>query len=200
MSREQPHLTHFGMTGRLVVNRAGDDLPAHARLIFEFKNGGRLVFDNPRQFGWLELARCMRTYLLDNEIGPDALSVSQVSFRKIIGATRGQVKPALMDQSKLAGIGNVCSDEILFRAGLRPDASGNDISDDQLREIHQAMRVVLETASHRLSEGKELPDDWLAPHRGQDGNCPRCGADLARKKTSGRTAWFCPACQHDADG
>ncbi|MFO7757261.1 MAG: DNA-formamidopyrimidine glycosylase family protein [Roseovarius sp.] len=191
---------HFGMTGRLIITRADDDLPAHARLVFEFHNGGRLVFGDQRKLGWLELAGSMSAYLRDNEIGPDALSVSKDRLQKIIGATRGHVKPALMDQSKLAGIGNVYSDEILLQASLRPDAKGNALSDGQLRQLHRVMREVLETASHRLSEGKGLPDDWLTPHRGQDGHCPRCGADLAHEKTSGRTAWFCPACQRDADG
>lgn len=190
---------HFGMTGRIVIAEAGDDLPDHARVVFCFANGDRLVFDNPRKFGRLDVANEVTAYLRDNDIGPDALSISEARFREIIGGTRGQVKPALMDQSKLAGIGNVYSDEILFRAGLRPDAKGNELSDPQLRDLHEAMRNVLETASERLSAGRKLPSDWLAPHRGKDGVCPRCGTDLSRKKISGRSAWFCPACQHEAD-
>jgi formamidopyrimidine-DNA glycosylase len=190
---------HFGMTGRLVILEADEDLPDHTRVVFGFGYGDRLVFDNPRKFGRLELAKEVTDYLRDNDIGPDALSVSGERFREIIGSTRGQVKPALMDQSKLAGIGNVYSDEILFRARLRPDAKGNDLSDGQLRDLCEAMRHVLETASDRLSAGQDLPGDWLAPHRGKEWTCPRCDADLCRKKISGRNAWFCPSCQHKAE-
>jgi formamidopyrimidine-DNA glycosylase len=191
---------HFGMTGRLVIAKADDDLPDHARIVLRFENGDRLVFENPRKFGWLELTKDINAYLRDNDIGPDAMAVCEDRFKKIIGGTRGQVKPALMDQSKLAGIGNVYSDEILFQAGLRPDAKGSDLTEAQLQTLHRRLRDVLQTASDKLSAGKDLPEDWLTPHRDQNGTCPRCDGDLDHKTVSGRTARFCPACQNDAEG
>lgn len=195
-----PFITfHFGMTGRLVLLGADEDLPDHARVVFGFGNGDRLVFDNPRKFGRLALAKEVPGYLRDNGIGPDALSISEGTFNEIISGTRGQVKPALMDQSKLAGIGNVYSDEVLFRARLRPDAKGNELSGGQLQDLYKAMRHVLGMASDRLSAGRDLPGGWLAPHRGKEGTCPRCDTVLCRKKISGRNAWFCRSCQHEAD-
>lgn len=105
-----------------------------------------------------------------------------------------------MDQSKLAGIGNIYSDETLFRARLRPDAKGADLRDAQLKSLHGAMRDVLRTASDRLSRGKVLPKRWLARHRQEGECCPRCGGELSQAKIGGRTAWFCPSCQGGADG
>ena len=190
---------HFGMTGDLAIVPGDNELPEHARVVFTFSDGDRLVFDNPRTFGWIDLADGIDAYLDENDIGPDALSISKDDFIAIVGGTRGQVKPALMDQSKLAGIGNVCSDEILFRAGIRPDTKGTDLSRSRLGDLFAAMQDVLHTASDRLSSGKDLPDDWLARHRDKGEDCPRCGGDLEHRKISGRTAWFCPKCQKGAD-
>jgi formamidopyrimidine-DNA glycosylase len=191
---------HFGMTGDLVFCGPDEAPPDHARFVFTFGDGGRLAFDNPRKFGWLELADDIEGYLEDNDVGPDALSLSEQDFRDIVGGTRGRVKPALMDQSKLAGIGNVYSDEILFRARIRPDAKASDLSGEQLGALHQATLDVLGTASDRLSDGKALPSDWLAAHRDEGESCPRCGGTLLHMKIGGRTSWFCPGCQEPADG
>lgn len=193
-------ILHFGMTGDLVLVAPDEESPEHARVIFTFRDGGRLAFVNPRKFGWLELAEDVQSHLDGTDIGPDALSLSRQELGLIIRATRGLVKPALMDQSKLAGIGNVYSDEILFRARIRPDSKGADLTDTALDALHQALRAVLETASERLSRGTELPGDWLARHREDGARCPRCGGELARKKIAGRTARFCPACQDGGDG
>ena len=190
---------HFGMTGNLVLLGAGRDTPEHARTLFVFDDGDRLAFVNPRKFGWLELTGDIEGYLEENDIGPDALALSEQDLEDIIGGTRGQVKPALMDQSKLAGIGNVYSDEILFCARLRPDVKGNALSDTQLRALYDAMRDVLEMAADRLSDGEDLPRSWLARHREDDATCPRCSGDVAKQTTAGRSARFCPACQQGAD-
>ncbi|MCV2868435.1 hypothetical protein OEW28_07315 [Defluviimonas sp. WL0002] len=186
----------FGMTGRIAMLEPDGDPPDHTRIMFGFNDGGRMAFDDQRKFGSVELAADVEIYLERNDIGPDALGVCEHRFRRIIGCTRGQVKPALMDQSKLSGIGNVYSDEILYQAGIRPDAKGQALDDGQLERLHGQMRMVLETAINRIATGKDLPDDWLTPHRGKDGKCPDCGEPLERKRISGRTAWFCPRSQH----
>ena len=191
---------HFGMTGDLALLAPGEAPPEHARVVFDFADGGRLAFDNPRRLGWLELIGDVETYLAEAGLGPDALALDRADVARIVGGTRGQVKPALMDQSKLAGIGNVYSDEILFRARLRPDAIGAELDAAALAALHAALRDVLETASARLARGVALPDDWLARHREAGARCPRCGGALAREKIGGRSARFCPRCQGGADG
>lgn len=193
-------VVRFGMTGDLPALSPGEEEPEHVRVRIAFADGGRLVFDNPRTFGWMELADDPETHVAANDLGPDALALSRDAFAGILGGTRGITRPALTDQSKLAGIGNLYADEILFRARLRPDAKGTDLSDAQLRDLHAAMREVLETATDRLSDGRDLPDDRLASRRGGDETCPRCGGDLRRESISGRTARFRPACQKMGDG
>lgn len=198
---EGPWLTlHFGMTGDLVVIDRGAAPPEHARLSLVFEDGGRLVLDDPRRFGRAELAEDVAACLEAHGIGPDALRLGPEDLARIIGGTHGQVKPALMDQSKLAGIGNLHADEILLRAGIRPDARADALDAGRLRALHAALREALETAAARLRAGEGLPPDGLAARREAGGTCPRCGGALEAAKVSGRTAWFCPRCQTGADG
>lgn len=185
----------FGMTGALVFRGAGEKLPEHARLVITFADGGRLCFDNQRKLGRIGLTDDIGRYLTGNAVGPDALSLDRDAFAGIVGGTRGAVKPALMDQSKLTGLGNVYSDEVLFRAGIDPGTKGNALPEDALSALHAAMICVLETAADRLAQGRDLPDDWLASHRRAGETCPRCGTGLVARKISGRRAWVCPACQ-----
>lgn len=191
---------HFGMTADLELVAGGDALPDHAIVVFTFENDDRLAFDNQRKFGWIELTEGVDTYLEDNEIGPDALALDKDDFGQIVGASRGQVKSALMNQSKLAGIGNVYSDEILFRARIRPDAKASELGEAQLGCLHDAMGDVIEMAIKKLRAGEALPNNWVARHREEGEICPRCGEDLSHDKIGGRTAWFCATCQGGADG
>ena len=186
---------HFGMTGALVCCTAEEELPPHARLVICLEGDGLLAFDNQRKFGWIELTDDIGAYLEANEVGPDVLELDRDGFAGIVGATRGAVKPALMDQSKLAGIGNVYSDEILFRARIGPEVQGNALSDDQLSTLYRTTREVLREAADILAEGRAFPDDWLVRHREAGDTCPRCGTALEKREVSGRSAWLCPACQ-----
>jgi len=101
-----------------------------------------------------------------------------------------------MDQSTLAGLGNVYSDEVLFRAGIHPRRKLEDLEDRDLDRLFAAMREVLEAAIEAQVETDKMPDDFLIPLREvEKPRCPRCGASLATVKACGRTAYFCPSCQ-----
>jgi formamidopyrimidine-DNA glycosylase len=108
---------------------------------------------------------------------------------------RGAIKSALMNQSVIAGIGNVYSDEILYQAGVHPRTPAAELKEKKLREIHRVMRRVLSVAWRKGGDGRKVPRTWLLPARGGPGPCPRCGGQLESAKVSGRTAWFCPRCQ-----
>ena len=191
---------HFGMTGELRFFAPGEAVPGGACLVLRFADGRRMAIVSRRRLGWLELTGDAEGYLRENGIAPDALQISAQAFAERIGAGRGRLKSALMDQSKIAGIGNVYSDEILFRAGLAPRSRGRDLSADQLEALHRAMRGVLEEASAALCAGAELPAGWLAQNREEGAPCPRCGAPLRRETIGGRSAYFCPRCQEAGTG
>ncbi|RDD63198.1 Fpg/Nei family DNA glycosylase [Ferruginivarius sediminum] len=187
---------HFGMTGFTAFYDDPADEPGHARLVVGFADGGFFAFDNQRKLGWLELTDDVRAYLRSQGIGPDALELDEAAFREVISGTRGSVKPALMDQEKIAGIGNVYSDEILFQAGIAPEHKGNQLDGQQLARLFEATRNVLRQAVECRADPARMPDDWLTPRR-EDGDdtCPRCGRPLETCKVGGRTAHFCSHCQ-----
>src|SRR5690606_8766770 len=103
------------------------------------------------------------------------------------------------DQSLIAGIGNVYSDEILFRARIHPATPVHALDDRTLKQLHRQMRRVLETA---ISKGagsqdveRRMPRTWLLPRRRKGAACPRCGGKLATMGIQGRSSYYCPACQ-----
>lgn len=187
---------HFGMTGALVLHEHGGDEPAHTHLACRFADGGRLAYADVRRLGWLELTDDVPRYLKTLDIGLDALSFTREGFRAFVADKGGTIKSALMDQRRIAGIGNVYSDEILFRAGVRPDRATGDLDADAVDTIFDALHAVLSEAvaldadPARMAEGA-----WLLPRRDAGGTCPRCGTGLASIAVSGRTSWLCPRCQ-----
>jgi formamidopyrimidine-DNA glycosylase len=100
-----------------------------------------------------------------------------------------------MDQELIAGIGNIFSDEITFQAGVRPDRKVKDLSDDEMKRIYEEMKRVLRRAIELGAELDEHADEFLIPHRGRNGECPRGHGKLVKKTIGGRSSYFCPACQ-----
>jgi formamidopyrimidine-DNA glycosylase len=196
---------HFGMTGGLQCFDAAKRAPRYSRVVFTFADGGRLAYTSMRMLGKVGVVEDADVFLIEEELGPDALddALSPAGFSERLGKGRRGVKAALMDQTVIAGIGNVYSDEILFQARLHPSTPVSKLDDRARRALFDASRRVLETAI-RLGAGSEqflerLLDDYLLPHRVKDGVCPRCGGAIHMLKASGRTAYFCPACQPAAD-
>jgi formamidopyrimidine-DNA glycosylase len=195
---EAPWLVlHFGMTGFLSYFKAEGDAPGHTRLLVGFDNGYRLAGIWRRRLGRIDLADDVDAFAEANDLGPDAFEpeLDRGTLAAMLRDRRGGLKSALMDQSFIAGIGNVYSDEILFQAGLAPNAPASALSDDQLDALHRSLRHVLATAIERRADPQRLPSSWLLPRREEGAHCPRCGAELAHRQVAGRTAWYCPACQ-----
>jgi formamidopyrimidine-DNA glycosylase len=190
----------FGMTGGLVVDgqqaldrlRYGpgvfDDKWVRARIGFD--DGGHLLLHDPRRFGSLEIAPD------ENRLGPDALTATLADLRGALAVTprAGPVAPLkarLMDQERLAGVGNLLADEILWRAGLDP-ARRTPLSEDEMRELHKSLRATL----RRLDRRGGSHTGELMEERVDGGRCPRDGAELLRAQVGGRTTYWCPLHQH----
>lgn len=183
---------HFGMTGDAFAIDEGDDVPEYAQLTARFEDGGALVFVNKRKLGSISWAGSFDAYCEEHDLGPDALGISKCEFCRVIEGRSGQIKPLLMNQSALAGVGNVYADETLFQASVRPDRSAGDASEEEAGELWRVMRRVLRTAIRHGAEPRDMPRGWLLPVRSDDGAaCPRCGGTLERRTVSGRTAVFC---------
>jgi formamidopyrimidine-DNA glycosylase len=192
---------HFGMTGGLVCFRDEADDPPYDRVRFDFEGGRHLAYVNRRMLGRVGLADDAEKFIRAEELGPDALdpAFDLEAFERAIAGRRRDLKAVLMDQTLIAGIGNIYAGEILFQARLHPKTPVTALDHRQRAELFAQIKAVLQTAI-ACGAGAEqflerLPTDYLLPHRDQSGKCPRCGAPIATLKAGGRTSYFCPRCQ-----
>ncbi|MFO8133107.1 MAG: DNA-formamidopyrimidine glycosylase family protein, partial [Thermoplasmatota archaeon] len=166
---------HFGMTGQPVYLPPGQKTPGHTRLLIHFANSHRLAFECQRRLGHIALTAAPSVFVQRKNLGPDALSISWNQFRRRFQPRRGMLKPALMDQHTLAGVGNIIADEIVFQTGLHPEVSIDRLDIAMLQDVYHAMRDILQTAVSRRIAREALPDSYLAVHRNEGEPCPRCG-------------------------
>lgn len=185
---------HFGMTGRLEygTSTSPDRTP---ELRIQFENGYRLDYIAPRRLGRIAFTKDPGEYIAAQDLGPDALTLSFEAFQERATGKRGSVKCWLMNQSALAGIGNVYSDEILFQTRLYPKTDLRQLEHEDLHTLYRALQEVLHTASRNQARPDHMPDTYLLPRRNSRSRCPRCGGRLDSLKACGRTAWYCPQCQ-----
>jgi formamidopyrimidine-DNA glycosylase len=188
---------HFGMTGFLHYFENPEDEPAYDRFLIGFDNSGLLAYVNQRMLGWIGLTQDPDQLVQKKGLGPAALDsrFDFALFKKNLSGRKSEIKPALMDQSAVAGIGNIYSDEILFQARIHPKARLNALSENQLRTIFDKIKEVLRTAVDRDADTEKFPEDYLLRNRKKGAECPVSGDKLETMKVAGRTACFCPHCQ-----
>jgi len=189
-------LLHFGMTGLLVWSGEEPERHRHDRLILEFRGGDELRYRNMRKLGgvWLAHDRNEAAELL-GPLGPDALGLPRADFLARLATRRGQLKAALMDQTMVAGVGNLLADEILWQARLHPKRRIESLDDADRRHLFSSLRRVV-TESVEAYDYIPRKRSWLTHVRGLPGaRCPRCGTALARTVAGGRTTYYCPSCQ-----
>jgi formamidopyrimidine-DNA glycosylase len=188
---------HFGMTGFVKYFKDIENAPPHARLLVSFSNGYHLAYDSQRKLGEILLIDDANEFIRKKRLGPDALdpNFDFDVFRRTLKKGRAMIKSALMNQQRVAGIGNIYSDEILFQARIHPKKKLSHLGEEDHRKIFRAMKEVLEVAIERRTNPEEFPDDYLIPHRHVGERCPNCPGTIEKVKISGRTAYFCPRCQ-----
>ena len=187
---------HLGMSGRIVVTAQdgwvaeGGDPPGRDaqprkadwdRFTLEFADGGRLALFDKRRLARIQLDPDI------DRLGPDAAEVNQPEFRALITKGTVAVKARLLDQSKIAGIGNLLADEILWQAKIPPAMPVNRLQRKDADRLYRAMRSVLETAA---AKGGAHTGDVIAARR-PGGSCPRCGAEMVHGTVGGRSTWWC---------
>ncbi len=186
---------HLGMSGRVIVDgrAAGDplvyasnrDVPAWRRFGLRFADGGALWIRDPRRLGSVELDPC------EDRLGPDATELSLTALRGALANRRAPLKAVLMDQSRVAGLGNLLTDEVLWRAGLDPVRSAGTLDARASARLHRAIVTTLRVLGRR---GGSHTGDLMAA-RIPGGACPRDGAALLRRTVGGRTTYSCSAHQ-----
>ena len=186
---------HLGLTGWPVFLEKGSAEPRHTRLRIDFEGGAALAFDDPRIFGEVGLAASPQSFLKERGIGPDALQMERDDFLQAMSRRRGMIKPVLLDQSLLAGLGNLYADEALFQSGICPQARCLDRQ--RLDALFSAIQEVLKASLACHADFEKLPPSFLLPHRRPGGICPWDGAALQHRKIAGRTSYYCPRHQKE---
>lgn len=202
-------VAHMGMSGQLLRATPDEALAKHTHVRLGFEDGPDLRFVDPRTFGqmWVTTPEDGRIPELAH-LGFDPLEDPDAEARLADLLKRPtRLKPLLMDQARVVGIGNMYADEILFAAGLRPDRPAATLSRSEARRLYRSVVSVLEDAvRHR---GSSLADEQYRDLFGELGGfqkrhrvyaregqpCTRCGATVTRTRWSGRSSFFCPGCQ-----
>jgi formamidopyrimidine-DNA glycosylase len=217
-------LCHLGMTGELRLSHPAVPPGRHCHLALVLRAARALppaLVDHRQRFllRYLDVRRFGRVGLLDPagwealsaRLGPEPLDPALTAYHlwERLRTRRSPVKAALLDQSLLAGIGNIYADEALFRAGIHPPRRAASLTLEEVERLHEALRAVLTEAiasagttirDYRDGQGRSGSFQFrLQVYGKQPGTpCPRCGTPLARLRISGRSSTFCPRCQPQA--
>ncbi|MBB2987301.1 Fpg/Nei family DNA glycosylase [Terracoccus luteus] len=156
--------------------------PAWNRFTLFFEDGGELRLFDKRRLGRVRLDPDR------SDLGPDAQDITLAQFRQRIGKGKAPLKARLLDQSAIAGIGNLLADETLWQAHLSPLRPSGELDDDELAALRRALR----TATRAAIKHGGVHTGTFIRHRSRDGHCPRCGAEVKRATVGSRTTYWCP--------
>jgi len=197
-------IVHLGMTGRLLVTTPDGPLAAHTHARLSLASGRELHFVDPRRFGRLEF-RDLRRSPGFSAPGADPLTIGREEFAALFHGRRLAIKAALLNQTLLAGVGNIYADESLFRAGIRPRRTSERLTRAELERLRLALRQVLK---HAIRLGGSSVSDYVDAN-GARGffqlehcvylraglPCRRCQTPIRRIVVAGRGTHYCPWCQ-----
>lgn len=187
-------VVHFRMTGEWHLDRSADAEPPFARAIFDLTDGTRLTLSDPRALATVALHERGDAAL--PVLGPEPFdpAFTAASLGAALARRRGAIKPALLDQRVVAGLGNIYAAEALWEARISPRARARSLSAERRARLVRAIRAVL----RRAAPGRYRPDAGGARWRVYDRAgmpCPRCGARIRRIVQAGRSTYYCPRCQ-----
>ena len=165
---------------------SNEPLARYDRFAVRFVDGGELRMLDPRRLGGVELDPD------EQRLGPDAATIGVAALRHALSGSAVPLKARLLDQARVAGVGNLIADEVLWRASLSPMRPAGGLHDAEIRRLRR--HLVAGIAA--LIEGGGSHTGALGPHRRPGGRCPRDGTDLIRSEVGGRTTWWCRRHQH----
>ncbi len=200
-------LIHLRMSGQVCVAPAGTAPDGHARVVFDLADGRRLIFSDTRKFGRMYLTRDVHAVTGKLGVEPLAEDFRVADLCTLLAGRRGALKPLLLRQDLLAGLGNIYADEALFAARLHPQRKADTLTPGEVRRLYTAIRRLLAQAIH--SRGSTLRDSRYRDAEGRPGEfqerlcvyqrrgepCVRCGTPIERTVVSQRGTHYCPHCQ-----
>lgn len=203
-------LVHLKMTGRLLLRRPGSDIPKYTHVIFHLNKNRQLRWEDWRQFGFIKLLndRGLAKHLEDQGYGPEPLLKSFTWAKMAMclrGSSRKKIKPLLLEQTCIAGIGNIYATESIWYAKLHPETRVVDIDDAHMKQLHKGLIKILKAAIPARGSSADSYVD-IYGHQGtfvpklkvygrQGKPCRRCGTALKNLALGGRATVYCPRCQ-----
>ena len=194
---------HMGMTGSVHIREPGATSVRYRRAAIYLDDGRRIELNDSRR--WARLWCVERAEDAFPNLGPEPRDLTPSEFAQRVKSKRSRIKPALLDQNLVAGVGNIYADEALHRTGVSPLRRCNRISTARLENLHSAIIAVLEHAiefisTHPSADGSpyvvDAYDERMRITRGTKSTCPDCGQAIVSRSIGGRTAYYCPRCQH----
>lgn len=179
------------------------------RVIISFDNGGKLFFNDLRIFGWIRVIRDIRE-IGEEKLGPEANDEKDFSleyFQGILAKTKKPIKIVLMDQEKIAGIGNIYANEALFDAGIGPSRRSDSLSEEEIKKLRNLIiKILNEAIEHKGSSDRDEAYRQISGEKGTHQNylqvygkagqkCPKCGEIIKRVTVGGRGTFYCSNCQ-----
>jgi formamidopyrimidine-DNA glycosylase len=210
---------HLKMSGQVLVSSSrksavfpvkipladSGQMPARTtRIIIDFEDGTVLFFNDQRKFGWIR-----QSPFPDGTTAPDVNKPQFTSsyFSTVVKASKKPIKTLLLDQEKMAGVGNIYANDALFTAGILPSRTASSLTEDEIRKLHNA---VVKTIQKGIDlQGTSATDVYVAPDGSKGGYqnhfqvysregkpCLVCKTAIVREKVGGRSNFYCPNCQH----
>ena len=202
--RDDTMVFHLGMSGSWRINRS--ELQKHDHLLLETDEGTRLALNDPRRFGSVDLVPTaeLPEWPPFKALGPEPLDLTTSELKRRLAGRSAAIKLLLLDQSIVAGLGNIYVCEALFRARIHPARAGGAISLDRLKRLVPAIHDVLDEA---IAAGGSTLKDFSSPDGelgyfskrfdvyDREGQPCRCGGSVRRIVQGGRSTFYCPKCQ-----
>lgn len=203
-------VVHLKLTGRLLFVKEKTSTTRYTRIIFYLSEGHKLFFDDLRKFGYIKFfdKEGLQKFLKKEKFGIDPLDrkfTSDIFSKLLAKRSRSKIKPLLMDQSFLAGVGNVYAQEACFYAKIAPTRTAGSLSPKEIKDLHNGLRKVLISAIKKKGASVDTYVDiygrqgGFVPHLqvyGRKGkSCYRCNGKIKSIKLGGRGTYFCPKCQ-----
>lgn len=200
-------VVHLGMTGRLMLRVKSNKEERFVRLVLHLDNGWQLIYADQRKFGHLEIVTSEDWARRDARIGPEPLSDAFTTdvLVVLLEAHKGAIKPILLNQRVIAGLGNIYADEALYEARIHPERPSNSLNSEEAQRLHGAIKSVLTRgisnrgttfADYRDGQGRPGANQHsLAVYRQEGKPCMICGASIKKLRLAGRSSHYCPVCQ-----
>jgi formamidopyrimidine-DNA glycosylase len=195
-------IIHLRISGWLILS---GEVEEFSRVIFKFSDLKLLNFCDQRVLGEIRLIEDWHNLPIIKAMGPEPFELKREDFIKLFEGKKTKIKPLLMDQSFLAGVGNVYAQETLFCAGIHPERRADSLEKEELGKVYKCLLAILKEAitekgssvdTYRQING--MPGNYvpfLKVYQREEESCLRCKAPIKRKSVGGRGTYFCPSCQ-----